>query len=52
MVNLGNSIVFLTITSGLEAWVCDQHNPPTSEQAKLKHEADFDRKNPSISIKV
>jgi hypothetical protein len=34
MVNLGHSnvYIFLTITSGLEAWVCDQHNPPTTEK--------------------
>jgi hypothetical protein len=32
MVNLGNSNVVLKISSGLEAWVSDQHNPPTSEK--------------------
>jgi hypothetical protein len=32
MVNLGDSNAFLTITSGLEAWVCDQYNSPTSEK--------------------
>jgi hypothetical protein len=35
MVNLGNSNVFLTIPSGLEAWVCDEHDPPMSETLKL-----------------
>jgi hypothetical protein len=39
MVNLVNSNVFLTITSGLEAWVCDQQNPPMSN-----NEADFELK--------
>jgi hypothetical protein len=40
MVNLYNSNVFLTITSGLKALVCDQHNPPTSKTSKV-NEADF-----------
>jgi hypothetical protein len=41
MVNLGKSNVFLTITSGLEAWVCDERNPPMSETSKV-NEADFE----------
>jgi hypothetical protein len=45
MVHLDNSNVFLTITSGLEAWVCDQHNSPTSETSKV-NKADFELKYP------
>jgi hypothetical protein len=50
MVNLDISKVFLTITSGLEVWVCDQNNqsPPTtcsSETSKVK-KADFELKYP------
>jgi hypothetical protein len=38
MVNVGNSNVLSTITSGLEAWVCDLQ----VKQAKFKSEADFE----------
>jgi hypothetical protein len=49
VVNLGNSNVFLTITSGLEAWVIHLR----VKQARYKNEADFElKKNPSISICV
>jgi hypothetical protein len=42
MVILGDSnVFFFTIPNGLEAWVCDQHNPPTSETSKV-NEADFE----------
>jgi hypothetical protein len=45
MANLDNSKVFLTITSGLKVWVCDQHNPLTSETSKV-NKAEFELKYP------
>jgi hypothetical protein len=45
MVNLYNSNVFFTITRGLKALVCDQHNTPTIETSKV-NKADFLLKYP------